>query len=120
MKDSSICRMSWCVFALAFPLLAGCPGESVPPAGQQQSDGTDPDGTAETGGSTPKPIEIAASDTAKESDRLSAIDTLGRSETADEKVVSTLTELLGDDSASIRAHAAQALGKIGAPAKSAA
>jgi HEAT repeat protein len=63
---------------------------------------------------------VGALKSADEPARLSAIDGLGaRGENAAEAVTS-LTELLGDKSAVVRAHAAKSLGDIGEPAKSAA
>ena len=119
MKNSSFFRMFWCVLALTFPLLAGCPEKSEQPDGEETSNGNDSEAADTKEDASERPIETGSSTKAEESDRLSKIDNLGRSKTADEATVAKLTKLLEDDSASVRAHAAQALGKIGAPAKSA-
>ena len=62
---------------------------------------------------------ISAAKSGDESAQSKAIDQLGADGANAAEAVAPLTELLGDKSATIRAHAVHALGKIGEPAKSA-
>ena len=63
---------------------------------------------------------IQLSKSAKEADRIQAVDQLGSPGPQSAEAVATLTALLKDSSATVRAHAAGSLGKIGSPAKPAA
>ena len=63
---------------------------------------------------------IQLSKSAKEADRIRAVDQLASQGPKAAEAVAPLTALLQDSSATVRAHAARSLGEIGAPAKPAA